>query len=277
MSQYTEICITPNALREVFISEIMGFTHEAIEESGESVIVRMRDDKSRALVAFLQSLSKNLSEINATPIRFTHTIAHKPDKDYIKAYKDSVSAIDCGIFHIYPPWLAPKTSKINIILEPSLAFGTGHHASTFMCLMALQQRDFTRFTSLLDVGCGSGILALCAHKLGAKVSLCDIDELAIAESTKNFAQNGALIEQIWLGKASENPQEYNIVIANLTASILIEESHALIASVANGGHLIISGILDIHAKRVKDAFRGLKPIAQDTQDEWVCLTYFKGA
>lgn len=226
---YFELCIKPSDFYEIFVSEILDFTGAAVEEIAEvveaaeateapgtpegalgegatrksrgAVIVRTETEPS-ALLAHLEGLSRHLSAINGIEVGFSHTIEKKQNRDYIQAYKDSVSALDCGVFHIYPPWLSPKDSAINIILEPSLAFGTGHHESTFMCLEALQSKPIlSRLKSgarLLDVGCGSGILALCAANLGGKVSLCDVDILAIEEAKKNFARNGAKMERIWL-------------------------------------------------------------------------------
>ena len=172
-------------------------------------------------------------------------------------------------------------ATINIILEPSLAFGTGHHASTFMCIEAIQALDSQyslKNKKLLDFGCGSGILALCASKLGAVVDLCDIDESAIVESKKNFNNNNATISHIWQGgidkcATSANPAKsgiYDIIVANIIASVLIEQKDNIDSSLKCGGIAVLSGILDIYKDEVLARFSDFTPLAIHQSDEWIC-------
>ncbi|MDE6886425.1 MAG: 50S ribosomal protein L11 methyltransferase [Helicobacteraceae bacterium] len=163
---------------------------------------------------------------------------------------------------------------IDIVLEPSLAFGSGHHSTTFMCLQMFQTCDIDKSTTLLDVGCGSGILSLCANKLGAIVSLCDIDELSINEAKKNFAKNNATITQIWLGTINKN-EKFDIVVANILASVIIEQKSNLISSLKDNGILILSGILDKYEEDLLEYFKGLKMLERKKQDEWICLKLLK--
>ncbi len=178
---------------------------------------------------------------------------------------------------------APKSklqNTINILLEPSLAFGTGHHSSTFMCIEAIQALDsqgVLKNKKLLDFGCGSGILALCAHKLGAVVDLCDIDESAIVESKKNFNNNNATISHIWQGgiaeKIAKNSAKsgiYDIIVANIIASVLIEQKDNIDSSLKCGGIAVLSGILDIYKDEVLARFAGFTPLAIRQKDEWIC-------
>ena len=171
---------------------------------------------------------------------------------------------------------------INIILEPSLAFGTGHHASTFMCIEALESLSANsglQNKTLLDFGCGSGILALCANKLGAKVDLCDIDELAIDESKKNFYRNNATISHIWQGgirreskgDTQDSSQKYDIITANIIASVLIEQKENIDFILKCGGIAILSGILDIYKDEVLARFSDFTPLKIAQKDEWICI------
>ncbi len=171
-------------------------------------------------------------------------------------------------------------ATINILLEPSLAFGTGHHASTFMCIEAIQAlhaQDSLKNKKLLDFGCGSGILALCAEKLGAVVDLCDIDELAIVESKKNFNNNNATISHIWQGgiadriaKKGAKDDIYDIIIANIIASVLIEQKSNIDSHLKRGGIAVLSGILDIYKDEVLARFSDFTPLAIRQSDEWIC-------
>lgn len=276
-SFYFEICISPSNFSDIFVSEISDFTNEAIEIDKDKIIIRTSKNISKDLINYLDVLSANLSLINDKEVSFTHTITKKETFDYIQKYKDSIQGIICGAFYIYPPWENANNSKINIILEPSLAFGTGHHESTFMCIESLSFCGISSNTSLLDVGCGSGILALCANKLGAKVSMCDIDEDAILEAKKNFLRNNATITNIWHGQISDlkskDCQKYDIVVSNIVASVIVLESPNLISLLNNKAYLILSGILDKYVDWVKDNFKTLNLIEQKVKNEWICLKY----
>ena len=180
------------------------------------------------------------------------------------------------------PDLSPQDefATINIVLEPSLAFGTGHHSSTFMCIEAIQALDSQyslKNKKLLDFGCGSGILALCASKLGAVVDLCDIDESAIVESKKNFNNNNATISHIWQGGIADSVAKkgaksgiYDIIVANIIASVLIEQKDNIDSSLKCGGIAVLSGILDIYKDEVLARFSDFMPLAIRQKDEWIC-------
>lgn len=283
---FTEICLTLNTQEysEIFISEIMDYTCEAVEIVSDSVIIRTNKNKDfiDSFISQMQDFCQFLSRINYKNITFSHTITKKHNKNWIDIYRRSIKPIKCGRFYIYPPWESVdsksidsnKSDSINIILEPSLAFGTGHHATTFMCIEALEKlnaKDFLNNKNLLDFGCGSGILALCANKMGAKVDLCDIDELAINQSKKNFNNNNAKISHIWQGSIDKNPKKYDIIIANIVASVLIEQKHNFNIALNNSGILILSGILDIYKDEVLSCFADFKVLETKQNDEWICI------
>lgn len=279
---YFEICIIPSNFFEIFASEILDFTKEAIEENilneKPSIIIRTNKNKKfiESLIEHLKHISLNLTNINNMDISFKFNIHKKENKDWINTYKHSITPIESKLFYIHPPWEKETINKkkINIILEPSLAFGTGHHCSTYMCIQAIEACNINSKTTLLDMGCGSGILALCANKLGANVSLCDIDELAIEQSIKNFSNNNAKITQIWLGSA-DGSTAYDIVISNIVASVLINEKNHLINSLNNNSYLILSGILDKYKDDVLESFNKLELLKEYSKDEWICLKLFK--
>lgn len=277
---YFEIRIFPNAFFDIFISEIAEFTSQAIEECNENdaicIILRTEEDIESKLIPFLNTLCKNLSEINNLDVKFEYKICKCETKDYIESYKKSITGLECSDFYIHPSWIKPIDSKINITLDPSLAFGTGHHASTFMTIEAITdciKNNFDYKPSLLDVGCGSGILSLCAYKLGANVSLCDIDELAINEAKKNFSINNATITDIWLGSLDIIKKHYDIVVANIVASVIIEQANNLLDSLNKNSYLILSGILYEYKDLVKNRFKNLHLVQEKSKDEWITLVF----
>ncbi len=283
--EFIEVCITIETqdFSEIIISEIMDFTCEAVEVLDSSVIIRTSKGREfvDCLLVHLQDFCKSLSKINGSNITFLHTITAKQNKDWIDIYKRSIKPIKCGRFCIYPPWerLDSNKNAINIILEPSLAFGTGHHATTFMCIEMLEMLDKSeslRDKTLLDFGCGSGILALCASKMGAKVDLCDIDELALEESKKNFNNNNAKISHLWQGSIDKGDNaKYDIIVANIIASTLVENKQHLESAIKSGGVLILSGILDIYKDEILSSYADFKALDIRQSDEWICLALQK--
>lgn len=240
---YFEILIAPSDYYNIFKSEIADFTLESTEEiiynGNLSIIIRTSKDEAfiKSLLVYLQNLCDRLSEINGKSVLFIHTITAKRNENWIKVYQDSVQPISCASFTILPPWFEKaKDSTIDIILTPSLAFGTGRHATTSMRINALQS-CLQDGMEVLDVGCGRG-LALCANKLDANVSLCDIDELAIAEAQNNFSNNNAIIK-------------------NIIVSMLID-IHDSLAACMKSSVIIISGIIDKYRDSVVWAFKDLK-------------------
>jgi ribosomal protein L11 methyltransferase len=165
--------------------------------------------------------------------------------------------------------------KTNILINPALAFGSGHHATTFTCLEAITER-VQEGQRVLDVGCGSGILALAARKRGARVELCDVDPLSIESATDNFKLNGETYDKIWEGSAHQAEGRYDLVIANIIADVLRALAPELKQTIEEKGTLILSGILDTKEFIVTDSFRELTLLERKQKDEWITLIYTKG-
>ena len=173
---------------------------------------------------------------------------------------------------IVPSWhSAPDPDAINLVLDPGMAFGTGSHPTTQLCLDWLC-RQVKAGDSVLDYGCGSGILALAAAKLGAgRVLGVDIDAGALTASRDNANRNGVAIEL----RPSEEPltERFAIVVANILTNPLCLLAPLLAARVAPGGRLALSGVLDSQADQVAAAYAPYLPVAvADTREGWVLLT-----
>ena len=157
---------------------------------------------------------------------------------------------------ICPSWQnhTPKRSDIVITLDPGMAFGTGHHPTTQMCLHQLENL-ITPKTKVLDVGCGSGILSIAAAKLGAlEVFGIEIDPTAYKVANQNIEENGvAHIVKTTEGSLPHNriqPENYNIVVANISASVLCEIASYLVQAMKPDGKVIASGIFIDHKQSV---------------------------
>jgi ribosomal protein L11 methyltransferase len=196
-----------------------------------------------------------------------------PDRDWVRATQDQFQPIRIeDDFWIVPTWCeAPRAGALNIVLDPGLAFGTGAHATTRLCLRWLRGVVDAR-ASVLDYGCGSGILAIAAAKLGAhRVVGTDIDEQAVRASVDNARANRVVAA--FVGVDALAHERFGVVVANILANPLRLLAPALAARTAPGGAIALSGILDAQVHEVIGAYApwfDMRPPARD--EGWVLLT-----
>ena len=210
-----------------------------------------------------------------------------PDQNWMEAWKTRYQPIAVGKkLMILPVWMdSPDPERIAIKIDPGMAFGTGTHPTTQLCLELLETAFDGPIPHVIDLGCGSGILSVAALKLGAEKALgVDIDQAALSNSRENADHNGIESGALVLGlgsvaevKAGEFPfQQAPLVVANILAPILIRLFEAGMADlVAPGGAIILSGILDHQAAEVTASAqaRGLTLAEQRQRGDWVALLY----
>lgn len=198
------------------------------------------------------------------------------DKDWSRAWMDDYHPIQCGQrLWICPSWTQPPApDAINLMLDPGLAFGTGTHPTTFLCLQWLDQLACDN-KSVVDYGCGSGILGIAALLLGAKSALgVDIDPQALLATQDNARRNQldeALFPVFLPHKAP--PGQADIMLANILAGPLVELAEDICARLVIGGQICLSGVLAIQAQTVQNAYApwiDFDPVA--SQEEWCRLT-----
>ena len=173
--------------------------------------------------------------------------------------------------------VAAKAEKAALYLEPGLAFGSGSHPTTRMCLEWLASH-IKADQVVLDFGCGSGILAIGAALLGARVIAVDHDDQAITATRENAQFNG-VSEQIqtltlvdWgRDRSWQASEHFDVVVANILAAPLIDLAPTFSRSLRQGGSLVLAGILDHQASQVMQAYPGVKFGPTVAEDEWVCL------
>jgi ribosomal protein L11 methyltransferase len=206
------------------------------------------------------------------------TVAEVPDEDWGEGWKKDFRPLDVGRVRVRPSWIDAPTpaGKVEVVLDPGMAFGTGSHATTSLCLAALSDVLGARpGASVLDVGTGSGLLAIAARKLGAgRIAANDNDPVAVEVARENAARNGAAVE-LTLDPLERIPGPFDVVVANILANVLVELAPALCAKVAPGGVLLLSGILGPQEDEVRRAqvAQGLEPVpGGDRRDgEWSLL------
>ncbi|MDC9605526.1 50S ribosomal protein L11 methyltransferase [Xenorhabdus griffiniae] len=210
---------------------------------------------------------------------FIHKIEQLEDKDWEREWMDNFHPMRFGKrLWICPSWReVPEPEAVNVMLDPGLAFGTGTHPTTSLCLQWLDGHDLTGKT-VIDFGCGSGILAIAALKLGAKHAIgIDIDPQAIQASRDNAERNG-VSDQLTLYLSKDQPKdlECDIVIANILAGPLRELAPVIGSLPKSGGLLGLSGVLASQADGVAQAYDNefiIDPIAE--QEEWCRITGIK--
>jgi ribosomal protein L11 methyltransferase len=201
-----------------------------------------------------------------------------PDEDRGEGWKNDIRPHDLGRVRVRPSWIVEPTPSgaVEVVLDPGMAFGTGSHATTSLCLAALSDVLGGRpGASVLDVGTGSGLLAIAARKLGAgRVAANDNDPVAVDVARENAERNGALLE-LTLDPVERIPGTFDVVVANILANVLVELAPVLAAKVAPGGVLLLSGILGPQEDEVRRAqvAQGLVPVpGGDRRDgEWSLL------
>ncbi|OHC68894.1 MAG: ribosomal protein L11 methyltransferase [Rhodocyclales bacterium GWA2_65_20] len=176
---------------------------------------------------------------------------------------------------IVPSWHeTPDPAAVNLILDPGMAFGTGSHPTTRLCLEWLE-RSVSEGCSVLDYGCGSGILAIAAARLGAgRVAGVDIDPLAVEAARSNAERNGVVA--LFADSAMPVAGEYDVVVANILSNPLRVLAPAICAHVRSGGRLALSGILREQAEEIIAIYAQWLPMqVADTREDWVCLEGIK--
>jgi ribosomal protein L11 methyltransferase len=203
-------------------------------------------------------------------------IREVPDEDWVRLTQSQFTPVDITpSFWIVPSWHeAPPQAEKVIRLDPGLAFGTGTHPTTRMCLRWTARQApalAAGWQRVLDYGCGSGILAIGAalHGAGA-VDAVDIDDAAVTSTTANAAANGVRLN-VGLPEAAHG--QYPLVLANILATPLKLLAPLLSGHVAPGGHLVLAGILDRQADELKAAYAPWLALeVSDSEDGWILMT-----
>ena len=246
---------------------IWDYVDESVLEQSEVVKVSTMCEPTDT--DFLGNLQANLEEMKKNGVQFGEILIGDIDAaDYENEWKKYYNPIKTKHITIVPTWIDYKASKGEKImrLDPGMAFGTGSHATTRMCLelMDVNGKD------VIDVGCGSGILGIAAKICGAKsVYMCDIDEQAVEFARQNAALNhvDAVIERADL---LEGDRQADFIFANITADILMRFSKSIGKHLRKGGIIVLSGIIDTREAEVVQCYRdaGYEIIERRSMDDW---------
>jgi len=197
-------------------------------------------------------------------------------QDWVRLTQSQFQPVDITPeFWIVPTWHElPEGAKISIRLDPGLAFGTGTHPTTRMCLRWIARQPQGSLGRTLDYGCGSGILAIGAAKFGAvDIDAVDIDPDAVTSCELNAQANEVMLKA---GLPDKAVGEYQTVLANILATPLKMLAPLLVSHVQAGGHLVLAGILERQADELKEAYAPyIKLDVADSEDGWILMTAHK--
>ncbi len=266
------------ALLEALLDDFHPFAIQEHDCGRQAGVVARRvyfftpDDRDDARDAVTRALGPDGAEAYAVEV---------PDDGWAMRAQAGLRAVRVGNLVVAPPWDLPPDAAFDrravIVIQPSMGFGTGHHASTRLCLRALQAGGVVPAeTTALDLGTGSGILAIAAARLGAsEVLAVDRDEDALANASDNIARNDvvSVVHLRHTDVRAVDARLCGLVTANLTGSFLVRHAAQLARYVRPGGHLVAGGLTTHEETDVRTAFAPtLSPAARDLEDGWVTLT-----
>lgn len=266
---YYMLVVKPSSHAELFSDFLVDAIPVGFEETDEGFIIRSEEDLetvSWGIEQFAEALQRALGQV----IDVELTLTKEKNDDWIAQYQQGITPIEIAPFYIHPTWEAPKEGMLNIAIDPALAFGTGHHPTTASCLRAIATY-VKAGDEVMDVGCGSGILAMAAIKKGAVVDACDTDPLSVENSAVNAEQNGLAYRRLWEGPINETDEKYDVIVANIVADVLVFIASDLKKRLRENGVLILSGIMDKYEEKVLRAYRTFELTERIVENEWVSL------
>jgi ribosomal protein L11 methyltransferase len=258
-------------LEELLSAALDDFGPSAIQQLDDRWLAFFNDARARDLAAAdLPAALRGHVTVNAIDVA---------DEDWARRSQQNLTAVEVGRIVIAPPWAvadadapARDDGRLTIVIQPSMGFGTGHHQTTRLCAAILQRLDLAG-RAVLDVGTGSGVLALVSRALGARsVRAVDDDPDAIESARENLALNGGGSGiELRVGDFRDLPSGlFDVVVANLTGGLLAASADILASAVAPGGTLVISGVtLDEEAAVTRAFAPRMTVVERFAEDEWV--------
>jgi ribosomal protein L11 methyltransferase len=230
---------------------------------------------------FNQEQIKQLTILSDNDFNISYTINLIKDENWNQQWERNFSPIEVDDFCTIKAPFHDQTfnTKQIITINPQMSFGTGHHATTYMMIKAMKDINFSN-KSVLDMGCGTGVLAILAEKLGAtSVWAIDNDEWAYNNTLENITLNNAQNIKVIHGDVDSLPDKpmYDIILANINRNILLQDLPAYLNVLKSKGKILLSGFLtddkDIITEKAKEL--NLKPVSHLTKEEWSLLVFEK--
>ena len=255
------------------------YADESIFNADKSVLVKayFPFEQSESIIAQVERELIEMKSDSPFDLGTLETVKREIDGDlWREQWKEHFKPIPLGKIVIVPEWIKyqPKDGETVVLLDSNMAFGTGEHETTSMCVELLAEY-VSKDDVVLDVGCGSGILGISASKLGAKkVLMTDIDECAVRSTEHNMKLNDITNGEVLLKNLlDDNSIKGNVIVANIMAEVLIYFAPFIGANLIDGGVIILSGILKDRLEKVKEAYlkAGFNYVKHTEKGEWTAL------
>ena len=230
------------------------------------------------LYEYMNFLNTNISEFEIDKIKIEHI-----DRSSWEIWKNELKRVRAGrTVLITPPWELNKCESHEhlIIINPSMAFGTGHHETTRLCIEYIEKlSELNKLNNMLDVGCGSAVLSIAGIKLGIKSAVCfDIDPVAVREARSNVKRNNETRSITYFcGSIGSLRGIYDLIVANISVEALILMGNEFYNLLSDTGYLVLSGIPSMRKTELTDGVgkAGFKVIEEKTDGEWTGIVFRK--
>ena len=288
LGEYTELGVSIKDIEDVIALEKDGkywdYADNSIYTADKKVFVTAsyEIENGKAIIEEIIDRLNLLKSFSPFDFGSLETIVSEIDGDaWREEWKKRFKPIHIGSIVIVPNWIEyePKENEKVVLLDSNMAFGTGEHQTTSMCVSYLE-KYVEESKTVIDVGCGSGILGITASKLGAnEVIMTDIDECAIVASNKNVELNNVKGATVMLKNLlDDNTVKGDIIVCNIMAEVLIAFAPDLKNNLTENGVVILSGILKDRLDKVEKVYteQGYKFIEDKTDGEWSACVFRKG-
>ena len=261
------------------------------KESGSEILIAELGEKAfesfietdLGIVAYIQKdlctddVLDGIHILSSLEFTITHTIEEIAPVNWNEEWEKNFEPIDVdGKCHVRAPFHPKTEAELDIVIEPKMSFGTGHHETTHMMIQHLLETDVTRLKTL-DMGCGTAILAILAEMKGAKpIDAIDIDNWCYLNSIENAERNNCHEITVYEGEAAMlKGKSYDLIIANINRNILLNDMQAYVDCLNKGGILLLSGFYnqDIPVIDASCTEKGLTYVKKFERNNWVSLKY----
>jgi ribosomal protein L11 methyltransferase len=277
MSNYIELTVIVEPKEQgsdVLIAQLSELNYESFVENENGFCAYIQEDN------YDESLLKQTFSELTEFFKITHSVKVIPQQNWNKEWESSFQPIEVeGKCYIRAPFHDPKPGfKYDVIIEPKMSFGTGHHNTTQLMIGKLMLLN-VKNNSLLDMGCGTGVLAIVASMMGADpITAIDIDDWSFENTKENLEKNNINNVLVHKGDAQILQKKiFNTILANINKNVLLADMPIYVKSLENGGNLILSGFFETDVKELSDKASelGLKFEDKVVSEQWTMLHFIK--
>ncbi len=257
---------------EIIIAELGELPFESFEETAHGIVAYIQETEDQ------EDLLKNVNLLNNQEFSVTFTKEVITQVNWNEEWEKNFHPIRVGEkCHIRAPFHTKENVTYDIIIEPKMSFGTGHHATTFQVIQLLLEEDWTN-KKVLDMGCGTGVLGILTEMMGSTENhYIDIDEWCVENTTENLERNNCK-GRVILGGAEKIQENYDLIIANINRNILLEDMPAYVEHLQDNGSIYFSGFYEVDLPYIQQKAESLKLtyVKHIVKDDWVACKFVKG-